>query len=94
MNREPEIGPEDDAAIDAFMRAIAAAPAPAGWSLPPADVALRQAQWRRRWEGERRMHVPLDVVVPLQIAAGLGAFAILMFRAVSVLAVTLHQHFA
>jgi len=94
MNRDREIGPEDEAAIAAFMRTIATAPAPAGWSLPPVDAVLRQAQWRRRWEGERRMHVPLDIVLPLQIAAGLGAIAVLMFRAIPLLAMTLQRHLA
>ena len=81
----------DDRAIAAFMRQVAAAPPPGGWSLPSAESVLRQAQWRRRWEGERQMQTPLDLVWPLQIAAGLGALGLLMFRALPLLAVTLQN---
>jgi hypothetical protein len=91
MNGERELGPEDEAAVAAFMRAIAATPAPAGGSLPPVDALRRQAEWRRRWEGERRMQRPLDIVLPLQIAAGLAAMAVLMVRGISLLAMTLQN---
>ena len=85
-------GPQsDDAVIAAFMQRLAAAPPPGGWSLPPAEAVLRQAQWRRRWEGERRMQRPLDIVLPLQIAAGLAAIGLFLFRALPLLAVTLQN---
>lgn len=81
----------DDAVIAAFMQQVAAAPPPDGWSLPTAESVLHQAQWRRRWEGERRMQRPLDIVLPLQIAAGLATIGLLLFRALPLLAATL-QH--
>ena len=59
-----EIGPEDEAAIVAFMQRVAVPPSRAK-SLPSAESVLRQTYWRRRWEGERRMHAPLDFVLPL-----------------------------
>ena len=73
------------------MQQVAAIPPPVDWSVPSAEALLRQAQWRRRWEGERRMQRPLDVVLPLQIAAGLGAMAVVMFRGISLLAMTLQN---
>ena len=88
---EPEFTPEDEAVIRAFMQRVAGMPPPVGWSLPSAESLLRQAEWRRRWEGERRMQRPLDVVLPLQIAAGLGAMAVVMFRGISLLAMTLQN---
>ena len=87
---ETEIAPEDEAAIVAFMQRVAEPPSRAG-SLPSAESVLRQAYWRRRWEGERRMQEPLDLVLPFQIAAGLGALGLLLFRAVPLLAMTLHD---
>ena len=87
---ETGIGPEDEAAIVAFMQRVAVPPSRAG-SLPSAESVLRQAYWRRRWEGERRMQVPLDVVLPLQIAAGLAAVGLLLFRALPLLAMTLQN---
>ena len=88
---EPEFGSEDEAGIRVFMQHVAGIRPPVDWKVPSADVLLRQAQWRRRWEGERRMQRPLDVVLPLQIAAGLGAMAVLMFRGISLLAMTLQN---
>ena len=92
MNRdESELGPEDDAALAAFMQRVAELPAPAS-SLPPAASVLRQAQWRRQWEGERRMQWPFDVVLPLQLAAGLAGLGLLLFRALpQLLAITLQN---
>ena len=91
MNRdEAALEPEDEAAIAAFMQRVAELPALA--SLPSAASVLRQAQWRRRWEGERRMQRPLDIVLPLQFAAGLAGLGLLLFRALpQLLAMTL-QH--
>jgi hypothetical protein len=92
MNRDqPAFESDDDAAVAAFMQRVAALPPVAAWSPPPAESLLRQAQWRRRWEGERRMQRPLDVVLPLQIAAGLGALAVLMLRGIPLLAMTLQN---
>jgi hypothetical protein len=88
---EPEVGPQDEADIRAFMQRVADIPPSVDCSLPSAEALLRQAQWRRRWEGERRMQRPLDVVLPLQIAAGLGAMAVLMFRGIPLLAMTLQS---
>jgi hypothetical protein len=88
---DAELGPEDEVAIAAFMQRLAELPAPPA-SLPPAASVLRQARWHRRWEGERRMQRPLDIVLPLQFAAGLAGLGLLLFRALpQLLAMTL-QH--
>jgi hypothetical protein len=88
---EAELGPEDEAAIAAFMQRVAELPHLAA-SLPPPAFVLRQAQWRRRWEGERRMQRPLDIVLPLQVAAGLAGLGLLLFRALpQLLAMTLQN---
>ena len=90
-HRAPDFPPQDEAAIRAFMQRVAATPPPVKCLLPSAESLLRQAAWRHRWEGERRMQRPLDVVLPLQIAAGLGAMAVLMFRGIPLLAMTLQN---
>lgn len=88
---EPEFEPQDEAVIRAFMQRVAGMPAPVEPSLPSTESLWRQAQWRCRWEGERRMQRPLDIVLPLQIAAGLGAMAVVMFRCLALLAMTLQN---
>jgi hypothetical protein len=81
MNRDDEaaLDPADEAALVAFMRRVAEPPARASL-LPTAASVLRQAEWRRRWEGERRMQRPLDIALPLQVAAGLAGLGLLLFR--------------
>jgi hypothetical protein len=46
--------------------------------LPAADVLWVRAQMLQRWEAERRVQAPLDVMEPVQIAAGLVAACILL----------------
>jgi hypothetical protein len=88
---EPELRPEDEAAVRLFMQRLAGAPPLVDGRLPSAESVLRQARWRRRWDGEQRMQRPLDVVLPLQVAAGLGAMAVLILRGLPLLAVTLQN---
>lgn len=88
---QPASGPQDEADIRLFMQRVAGAPPTVHWSVPSAEALLRQAHWRRRWEGERRMQRPLDLVLPLQIAAGLGGTAVLVLRGIPLLAMTLQN---
>jgi hypothetical protein len=70
----------DDDEIAAFMQRLALTSPADAPGLPSAARLLRQVSWRRRWEGERRMHRTFDVTVPLQIAAGVAAAAVLLVR--------------
>jgi hypothetical protein len=45
--------------------------------LPDPNVLWVKAQMLRRWDAERRAQAPLDVMEPVQIAAGLAAAAVL-----------------
>jgi hypothetical protein len=45
--------------------------------VPDASVLWVKAQMLRRWDAERKAQAPLDVMEPLQIAAGLAAAAVL-----------------
>jgi hypothetical protein len=45
--------------------------------VPDAGVLWVKAQMLRRWDAERKAQAPLDVMEPLQIAAGLAAAAVL-----------------
>jgi hypothetical protein len=72
----------DEQAIAAFMRQLADADPHVSPSLPSPDVFARQAAWRRRWDAERRVCRPLDVLVPLQVAAGLVAAVMIVARVI------------
>jgi hypothetical protein len=45
--------------------------------VPDPAVLWVKAQMLKRWDAERRAQAPLDVMEPVQIAAGLAAAAVL-----------------
>jgi hypothetical protein len=59
------------------MAEVSALPA-AGATRDPLQLWWK-AQLLRRWDAERRAQLPLDVMQPLEIAAGLGAAAFLLY---------------
>jgi hypothetical protein len=68
---------EDERAVAAFMARVAALPVAMG-GADPMQVWWK-AQLLRRWDAERRVHAPLDAIQPLEIAAGLGTAAFLVY---------------
>jgi hypothetical protein len=70
-------GADDEGAVTEYMTRLANA-APAQMSrVPNADVLWVKAQMLRRWDAERKAQAPLDVMEPIQIAAGIAAAAVL-----------------
>jgi hypothetical protein len=68
---------DDDQIIVDYMTRLADS-VPARMSqLPDPDVLWVKAQMLRRWDAERKAQAPLDVMEPIQIAAGLAAAAVL-----------------
>jgi len=72
-----DIPPEDELAIAAFMRRLAAVRI-ADHRLPDAYVVWWKAELVRRWNVERKAAAPLDVIEPLQWVGGLAAAALLL----------------
>lgn len=68
---------DDERDIAAYMSRLAASTRHA--SLPEVDALWVKAQMLARWEAERRVQAPLDVIEPFQIGAGLVAAGILLF---------------
>ena len=73
-----DLTPDEEGQIEAFMARLSSIPAAGVPQLPPVDVVLVKAQLLRRWENERKVQAPLDVMEPVQIAAGLTAAALLL----------------
>ena len=69
----------EEQAIAAFMARLASLPAGAGWQVPEPTTLWWKAQLLRRWDAERVVERPLDVVEPLEIAGGLIAAGLLLF---------------
>lgn len=68
---------EDERIITAFMSRVAEVPAPAH-VLDPMHLWWK-AQLPRRWDARRRAQLPLDVMQPIEIAAGLAATVFLFY---------------
>ena len=70
--------PEEEHAVAAFMDRVAALPHDQQAQLRDPSVLWWRAQFVRRWNSERKAQVPLDVIDPIQIAAGLVAAGLLL----------------
>jgi len=64
-------GVDDLAVVDEFMTRLARARVEPG-ALASSDVIWLKAQLLRRWEAERTVTLPLDVLEPVQILAALA----------------------
>ena len=68
---------EDEQVVVEYMERLANT-VPARMSqVPEPGVLWVKAQMLRRWDAERKAQAPLDVMEPVQIAAGLAAAAVL-----------------
>jgi hypothetical protein len=69
---------EDDQTLSAYMTRLSESGLPEATRLPDADLLWVKAQMLRRWEVERKVQAPLDLMEPVQIAAGLVAAGVLL----------------
>ena len=70
--------PEEEEAVAAFMERVAALRNDQQAKLADPAVLWWRAQFVRRWNNERKAQVPLDVIDPIQIVAGLVAAGLLL----------------
>ena len=70
-------GAEDDAVVAEYMNRLANASPAKVSQVPDAAVLWVKAQMLRRWDAERKAQAPLDVMEPIQIAAGIAAAVVL-----------------
>jgi hypothetical protein len=69
---------DEEEAVAAFMRRVATVPEADRVQRADPAVLWWKAQLVRRWNSERRAQAPLDVIEPIQIAAGLVAAGLLL----------------
>jgi hypothetical protein len=79
MTKRFELSEHDERAIAAFMARVAQLPR-AGVSADPMQLWWK-AQLLRRWDAERRAQLPLDLMHPIEIAAGLAVAGVLLYLA-------------
>ena len=68
---------EDEGVVAEYMDRLANASPPNMSQVPDASVLWVKAQMLRRWDAERKAQAPLDVMEPIQIAAGIAAAVVL-----------------
>ena len=68
---------DDEQQLSAYMTRVAGLALPKAARMADADLLWVKAQLLRRWEVERKVQAPLDLMEPVQIAAGLVAAGVL-----------------
>ncbi len=79
MTRSPmEISPAEERMVSAFMDRLRGAPLDAVPRLPGTDVLRIKSRLIREWDAHRKVQLPLEVMAPIEIAAGAAAAVLLL----------------
>jgi hypothetical protein len=62
-----------------FMERLRTTPPGVVPRMPAADVLMLKAQLVRRWDAQRKVRLPIDVMEPFEIAATIAAAGLLLF---------------
>ena len=73
-----DVTAEHEPPIVAYMTKLGGSALPRTARMPDPELLWVKAQLLRRWEAERRVLAPLDLMEPVQIAAGLVAAGVLL----------------
>lgn len=68
----------DEEIVSAFMHRLGAAALGDHPRLPAADVLYLKGRLIRRWNDERRVRRPIELMEPIEIAAGVAAAILLL----------------
>lgn len=74
----PNLTPAEEQTVAAFMGRLRVAPLGEAPRLPGADVLRLKARLIREWDAHRKVQLPIDVMAPLEIAAGAAAAVLLL----------------
>ena len=69
-------------AIDEFMKRLRVAPVPVSMPVADAQVLWLKAQLIRRWDAQRKVRLPVELLAPFEIAASVAAAVLLLVWAV------------
>ena len=73
-----ELTTADEQLLTTFMQRLRAAPLDAAPRMPDARVLWLKSQLIQRWDAQRHIQRPLDVMEPFEVAAGLAAAVLLL----------------
>jgi hypothetical protein len=68
--------------VEAFMDRLRSAPLQVSPQIPGPDVLWLKARLIRQWDAQRKVRMPIDVMEPVEIAAGVLAAGFLLFWSV------------
>jgi type VI protein secretion system component VasF len=77
-----EVTPSEERAVAAFMERLRTAPVDQVPRLPGADILRIKARLIREWEAHRKVRLPLEVMAPIEVAAGATAAVLLLLWSV------------
>ena len=77
-----DVTPVEERIIGTFMDRLHNAPVGVRSGVPGADVLWLKAQLIRRWDAQRRVQRPIDLMEPFELAASVAAAALLLFWSV------------
>jgi hypothetical protein len=77
-----DIAAVEDPVVAAFMDRLRTTPLQVSPQMPGADVLWVKARLIRQWEAQRKVRLPIDVMEPVNIAAGIMAAGLLLFWSV------------
>jgi hypothetical protein len=69
----------EDRLLATFMQRLHSTPVSVAPRVPGADVLWLKAQLIQRWEAQRKVRRPMDVMEPFEIVATIAAAALLLF---------------
>ena len=73
-----EITAAEERVLSGFMRRLQSAALDCSPRMAGADVLLLKAQLVRKWDAQRRVHRPIELMEPVEIAAGFAAAVLLL----------------
>ena len=77
-DRRIDIAVQEDPIVAAFMDRLRTAPLHASPRMPGADVLWLKARLIRQWDAQRKVRRPLEVMEPVELAAGVMAAGLLL----------------
>ena len=78
-NSRTDIAAVEDPVVAAFMDRLRTTPLEISPQMPGADVLRLKARLIRQWDAQRKVRKPIEVMEPVELAAGVIAAGLLLF---------------
>jgi hypothetical protein len=78
IDSRTDITAVEERVVAAFMDRLRTAPLPVSPRMPGADVLWLKARLIRQWDAQRKVRRPIELMEPLELAAGVMAAGLLL----------------